>query len=297
MAYSTAAVGASSEPVEHTVDARWLLAYAAVLEETDPRLADTRHPDGIVAHPLFPVCVEWEAMLALRRSAPTGMVGAERARGVHATHDLHVHRPVRPGDQLTTTATIVGVEARSPGTYEVVCLRTVDRSGAPVATTYMGNLFLGVALDGEPPTLLQSAVPPVSPERRKDRHTKPPWGAKTPRSLPANLGHTYTECARIWNPIHTDPAVAEAAGLPGTILHGTAVLAVALSAAWPLFGRPDNIARISAQFRGMVLPPADIDVTLLSDDRGVVGEVCQANGTAIVRNLVVERAAESNGTR
>jgi acyl dehydratase len=295
MAYCTAAVGASCEPVEHIVDARWLLAYAAVLEETDPRLADTRHAGGIVAHPLFPVCVEWEAMLALRRTAPTGLVGAERARGVHATHDLHIHRAIRPGDHLTTTATIVGVESRPPGVYEVVCLQTVDRAGAPVATTYMGNLFLDVALDDEPPTLLQSAVPAVSPERRKDRHTKPPWGAKTARSLPANLGHTYTECGRIWNPIHTDPAVAEAAGLPGPILHGTALLAIAVSAAWPLFGRPDNIARISAQFRGMVVTPADVDVTLLSDDRGVVGEVCQDNGTTLVRDLVVERATEPNG--
>src|SRR5829696_8152514 len=196
MPYSTAAVGASSEPVVHTIDARWLLAYAAVLEEVDPRLTDTRHPGGIVGHPLFPVCVEWEAVLRLRRTAPTGLVGQERARGVHATHDLHIHRAIRPGDRLTTTATIVGVEARAPGTFEVVCLQTVDQARRPVATTYMGSLFLDVPLDGQPATLLRSAVPEVAPERRNSDHTLAPWGAKRVRSLPANLGHTYTECAR-----------------------------------------------------------------------------------------------------
>jgi acyl dehydratase len=289
MPYRTAAVGESAEPIEHAVDARWLLAFAAVLGETDPRLTDTRQPGGIVAHPLFPVCVEWDAMLALRRSASTGLVGPERARGVHATHDLHIHRPVRPGDRLTTTATIVGVEARSPGAYEVVCLATVDHDGRPVATTYMGNIFRDVALDHDPPTRLRSAVPEVDPERRKDAHELTPWEASTSRSLPANLGHTYTECARIWNPIHTDPAVAEAAGLPGIILHGTASLALAVSAAWPLFGRPDNVGRIAAQFRGMVVLPADLDIALLSDDRGVVGDVRLQDGSIIVRDLLIER--------
>ena len=48
--------------------------------------------------------------------------------------------------------------------------------------------------------------------------------------VPAHLAHTYTECAHIWNPIHTDRAVALAAGLPDIILHGTATLALAVSA-------------------------------------------------------------------
>ena len=45
----------------------------------------------------------------------------------------------------------------------------------------------------------------------------------------ATAAHVYTEGARIWNPIHTDAAVAARAGLPGIILHGTATLALAVS--------------------------------------------------------------------
>ena len=48
----------------------------------------------------------------------------------------------------------------------------------------------------------------------------PRWSERV--EVPYHLGHVYTECARIWNPIHTDLAVARAAGLPGPILHGTA---------------------------------------------------------------------------
>src|SRR5262245_63914545 len=51
--------------------------------------------------------------------------------------------------------------------------------------------------------------------------------------VPYHLGHVYTECARIWNPIHTDLAVVRAAGLSGPILHGTATLALPHRASWP----------------------------------------------------------------
>jgi acyl dehydratase len=45
----------------------------------------------------------------------------------------------------------------------------------------------------------------------------------------AEAALVYTECSRIWNPIHTNPAVATRAGLPRPILHGTATLAMAVS--------------------------------------------------------------------
>ena len=78
------------------------------------------------------------------------------------------------------------------------------------------------------------------------------------RSVPIapTLAHVYTECARIWNPIHTDTAVAHAAGLPGPILHGTATLALAVSrvVARDLDGEPGRVREIAARFTGMVPP-------------------------------------------
>ena len=45
--------------VETEIDARWPMAYAAGLGDTDPAYLDTLRPGGIVSHPLFPVCYEW----------------------------------------------------------------------------------------------------------------------------------------------------------------------------------------------------------------------------------------------
>ena len=78
-----AIVGAAVGPITHALDARWLMAYAAALAETDPRYYDTRAAGGPLAHPLFPVCYEWPAAVALRDAT----VPAARRR--FAAH----HRP------------------------------------------------------------------------------------------------------------------------------------------------------------------------------------------------------------
>jgi acyl dehydratase len=80
--------------------------------------------------------------------------------------------------------------------------------------------------------------------------------------VPAYAAHLYTECARIYNPIHTDLSVARSAGLPATILHGTATLALALSAvvARDLGADPARVRGISARLTDMVAPPATLAV-------------------------------------
>tara|TARA_Y100001934_G_scaffold260453_1_gene332709 strand:- start:270 stop:734 length:465 start_codon:yes stop_codon:yes gene_type:complete len=77
--------------------------------------------------------------------------------------------------------------------------------------------------------------------------------------------HTYTESARIWNPIHTDASVAEAAGLPAIILHGTATLALGASATISTVaeGNPERVRRIRGRMASMVLMPSTVTVRVL----------------------------------
>jgi hypothetical protein len=69
MKISPAIVGARVGPRHQEIDARWLMAYAAGLGEAALEYLDTTRPDGPTAHPLFPVCYEWAATLALAVSA------------------------------------------------------------------------------------------------------------------------------------------------------------------------------------------------------------------------------------
>ena len=296
-------VGAKAGPHVHDIDARWLMAYAGALEETAPEYFDTTRPEGVVAHPLFSVCYEWPSAVALRAQLTSEEMAA---RSVHATHDLVIHRPVRAGDRLETTATVTLVEPRTPGAYLVTRFETVDKRGEPVTTTEYGSIYRGISVDPQPgpltrgggnsnePVTLRGKGPKasLSPqgrgpkfEPRRSRRaadeesgearaeTMEGWSERVPIS--AGLAHVYTECARIWNPIHTDRAVALDAGLPDIILHGTATLALAVSQV--LRREPAEAARrvrrIACRFTGMVRLPSAITVQGLGETTGMASRV------------------------
>ncbi len=286
MTLGPAMIGTTTEPIVHDVDSRWLMAYAAGFGSLDACYLDTRRDGGIDAHPLFPVCLEWPAVLALRdRLKAAGLTRHESARSVHYTHDLVIHRAVRPGDRTRTTATVVSIEPHRSGTLAIVRLDTMDDRGEPIATTEMGSLYRGA----EP---RQRSGPGAGSGSGAEPEVEIEPAPRSARRVPiaAEAGHVYTECARIWNPIHTDPRTAERAGLPGIILHGTATLAMAVSdvVRHDAEGRPDRVRRIEARFVGMVPMPSEVEIRIFdraAADGGqhVPFEVRGASGRAVLR--------------
>jgi acyl dehydratase len=289
MAIPTTLAGTSVEPMVHSVDERWTMAYAASLGDTLSAYFDTT-AGPVVAHPLFPVCPEWPVIVSAReQSERAGIPKSEVRTSVHASHDLRIHRLVRPGDRLTTSLVTSGVVGIKPGALSTTRLETVDAEGLPVASTTQTGIYLGVPTEGpdipdpDPLPPVPGAEPTGEPEELQV-------------SLAAGAAHTYTECARIWNPIHTDRAVARAAGLPDIILHGTANLAHGVSAvvAERADGRPELVRRVSCRFAAMVLLPSTITVRLWAANNNDDGtstvpfEVLNQDGRpAVERGLVV----------
>jgi acyl dehydratase len=289
MPLSSSMVGTSGEPLTQEIDARWTMSYSAGLGDTLPCYLDTQRAEGVVTHPLFPVCFEWPVILAARNLPGTELLTADESlRGVHATHDLLLHRIVRAGDRLTTRATIVGIEQRKPGAYQVTRVDTTDASGAPVCTTWYGTLYRGVKVEGAdcPATDIPMLANPVGSST----------SVRAEVSVPVSTmaAHVYTECARIWNPIHTDAAVAARAGLPKIILHGTATLALAVSRIVEIEARnnPELVQRVTGRFGAMVFMPSEIAVRILSREKTRDGdvvsfEVHSAEGGPAIRDGLV----------
>ena len=258
MPLPSSVLGLTGEPIRHRVDLRWLLSYSAGIGDTSSAVFGP----NATAHPMFIVGPEWPAVLSVRR---LGLEPGEDTRGVHASHDLTIHRPVRAGDELTTTATIVGVEEGRAGAATWMRLATVDAVGEPVATTYQRNVLLGVELRGNPASI--DRAPPI-PEPRQ-----PAGGGSSPddvRTIDVTVGpqeaHIYTECSRIWNPIHTEWQAAADNGLAFLLLHGTATLAKSVSAVDDLWGDGRRrIDRIICRFAAPVPMPTTLRVTATSD--------------------------------
>ena len=259
-------VGASTSVHRHDVDARWTMAYSASLGDTGPCYLDTT--GEVVAHPLFTIAPEWAVQCEGRdQLVAGGLTPDEQLRSVHATHDCHLHRLVRPGDRLDTRATLVLAEMRRPGAYLTTRLDTTDAAGAPVATTYQASLYRGVGIEGGDRTHVLPPPTPTAAKKGAGADRAPP-AAEIPVRVPANLAHVYTECARIWNPIHTDVGVARRMGLPDVILQGSATLALAVSriVEYAAGGDPRTVRRLGGMFRGMVLMPSEIRVRVLADE-------------------------------
>lgn len=276
-------VGIESKPIAHQIDARWLMAYAAGIGETDALYLDTLREGGIVPHPLFASAYEWPALAAIiAGTVPEEVI----TRGVHATHDLEIHRLPMVGEQVITKAQAIAMEARKPGAYVVTRILTIDANGEPVTTTDVGTIYLGVELEGPDRRAADYEIPPSQSGRAL-------W--EEPLTIPVEAAHVYTECARIWNPIHTDRAVAKAAGLPDRILHGTATLARVISAVVrrEAGGDPRRVRRLYARFGAMVLMPSTLTIQGLGRGRTVGGEtmvgfqVLTDNGGPAIRDGVV----------
>lgn len=247
------------------VTARRIQAYAASVRDTNPRYFDDLRDGGLVGHPGLAFSFQWNSRARPDRSPPP-----RSAAGVHAWTDLRIERPFLEGDVITSQGEAVSVEQVSSGVLSVDRYRMTDASGALVAELDMGGIALGGTLEGDATPAPNLQLPEVA------LASEPLWVQQI--EVPGDAAQIYTECAQIYNPIHTERRVALDAGLPDIILHGSATQAMAISAIVDhvLGGDPTRVRRFYAQNRAMVLMDSVIEVRCL-------GVSTLADGTCAVR--------------
>jgi acyl dehydratase len=255
-----AAVGAEL-PVRHErVTARRAMAFAAGIGALRSCYF-TEAP--AMAPPSFIVALEWPL---LDGAAYRSAIGADQPlmqRAIHVSQATRFHRPIRVGDGVSTSGRIVAARQTRIGVLLVTRLETRTDDGLPVAESRFASITLGTALDGEPAHL---ETPPEPP---------PPLdaAAETGEAIVTSpaLPHVYTACSGIWNPIHTEPAAAAAAGLPSLILHGTCIWAIAIERLVDscCAGDPSRLRQANAAFQSPIVPG---DVVYLQQQSGAAPE-------------------------
>ncbi len=276
MPIQASAVGHKLAESEVEISARQLLAFAAgVGEDADVHFDDAR-PGGCLAVPAFCVSLEWPVVRASAAGNPFGATAREILRGVHASQDSTFHRPIRAGDRLRIEGQVVSIRETRAGALVLNKIVTKDASSdEPVVTSWYASIFRGVAVEGDIEPL---EAPPGLPLQPIDAPSGPleegPGAARgaghdahdTRVSIPIarEAAHVYTECADIWNPIHTERRVALAAGLPDIILHGTATWALAAReiVRHRCKGDPLGLLRLYARFAAMVIPGSEIEIEI-----------------------------------
>lgn len=290
MPFPASIVGLDLSPITRTMTTRAILAYAAGLGASEAVFLDDAAASAVRALPFQCVALEWPVLLTSRTQMAGRMADAEAIRGVHAIQDSHFHRPIRMGDKLETSGTLVLARAIKSGVFTTHRLTTRDQtSGEIVTTSWSSSIYRGVELDGADASVDEPPPPPVAlADSLGDQAVR--------RTIPIarEAPHIYCECADIWNPIHTERAVALAAGLPDIILHGTATWALAGLEILRAHAGSDvaRLKRFSGRFVGMVIPGDRIEIRHTPDPakpdvirfevRNERGEVAIDQGFAVI---------------
>jgi len=275
----TAAAGSELDIHNVAMTTRMALAYAAGISDTSTQVFDDDREGGIMAPPQFCVRLEWPVVDGEISRGVVGMTAEEKVRGVHAIQDSIFHQPIRPGMNLRTMGTIAAIRRTRAGSLTVTKLSTIDvDTGEAVVTSWSSGIARNVDVVGEDTTL---ESPPLVPEGSGEVMEE------IEIFIPREMPHSYTECADIWNPIHTEREVAIGSGLPDIILHGTATWALAGREVMRVCcnGSPAGLKRLYGRFTAMIIPGNTIKVELHKPLDNVVGfTVYNEEGAAAVSN-------------
>ncbi|EWC63929.1 MaoC domain protein dehydratase [Actinokineospora spheciospongiae] len=272
--FTTAALGEWTEPETFEVTAERIAAYAEATNDPIPA-----HRAGEVAPPVFGIVPVFRALgPAAFAVAPLELVPFL----VHGEHDFTFHRPIRPGDVLTSRARPIGVVSRERGTAVVVHTETRAADGEPVNEQWMTSYFRGVdggVTEGEraPGHAFDESLRAAEPTATVAAH------------LDDDQTHRYSPAAGDPMPIHLDPEMARSVGLPGIIVHGMCTMAMTSWAALTAFADGDTarLRRLAVRFAKPVLPGQDISTAFHATGTGHIFETTVGDTVVIKDGLAV----------
>jgi len=232
----------------HPVRAEDFRAYAAATDDPEGAYAE-------VAPPMFHVRPFIAMMLAM---AGDDELDIDMLRLVHGEHAVRFHRLLRDGDALEVGGTLTSVATKPSGRIFTFGLQgTVDGE---------------VAISGSTSYFVRAAQPPPKkgPKKPPPELPEPTWSVAQPVSDDQAL--RYAAASGDDNPIHTDPATAEAAGLPGCILHGLCTMAFAQRdlIAHYAQGAPQRLQELAVRFARPVFPGDTLRLEVWEGDAGAV---------------------------
>lgn len=255
-----------ADPETFEVTRERIAEYAAATN--DPIEA---HRSGDIAPPVFAIVPAFDALMGpVIDVVPIEIFG----RIVHGEQDFHFHRPIRPGDKLTSRARVIGYDTVDSGARVSIHLESRAQDGELVNEQYLIGFFRGVNAG--------VAVGEQVPNHKFDTALRDGAPlAKVVQHVDADQTFRYAPASGDPMPIHLEEEVARDAGLPGIIAHGLCTMAFTSWALLTEVGGSDvnRLKRFAVRFSKMVLPGDDLE-TRIWQTGGSAGETTYAFETA-----------------
>ena len=260
------------------------LAYAAATGDSSPAYAPDA-PGGPICPPMFHVRMMHGLIFQI---ATDPELGLDLLRLVHGEHDATFHRPIRPWDLVHTRGELLSVEEKPSGLVVTSALSAfVDGQLAVAARTVY---FIRGAKKPEPvrpesPHALAAVAGPPTPE--------PPAPELTvDLHIGSDQSLRYAVASLDDNPIHTDPATAQAAGLPAVILQGLCTMAMSAAALTRALVDNDalQVRRVAVRFARPVLNGEQLTVQAWKSATGCTFTTVNAAGKPVLSQAIIEIA-------
>lgn len=221
------------------------------------RIGNPRHEQGPDQVPplIYPVVIGLPMTVAIASDPELGVDNPLMI--VHGEQEMIFHRPIEPGETLTFTPTLESVEDKGKGATYVTKVTATDADGE-VVDEQLATIF--VRGGGSGAERAKGETPPPPP--REEEVTV--FTQHVDEEMPAE----YAEASGDRNPIHLDPNVAAAVGLPGVINHGLGTLSMVSGGLVDAVadGDPTRVGRIKARFTDMVIPGTDLKTTVWASE-------------------------------
>jgi acyl dehydratase len=252
-AFDASRLGSWTDEERFAVTRDRIVEYAKATNDPIPA-----HLDGDIAPPVFGVVPVFTSLMApLLTVIPAHLL----PRVVHGEQDFRFYRPIVPGDNLVSRATMIGYQGLPKGTRSAVLIECRNSGGELVGEQYVTSFFRGFDA-GE-------KVGALGPGHKlPDGLRETPALATVHQRIDDDQTFRYGPAAGDPMLIHLDEDVAKGAGLPGIIAHGLCTMAFASWAILTEVGAADTarLRRLAVRFAKMVLPGDELTTRIWRTD-------------------------------
>jgi acyl dehydratase len=270
-------LGVWTEDREMAVDAEAIAAYARATNDASDAA------DGKVAPSVFAIVPVWEAL----QEAAVAMAPDEESRKavVHGDQDIFIKAPIEAGMTVRARAAAVGVHPKKSGTTVVLKTETRDQDDTLLNEQYVTEFYRGISgEDGGGETAPDHALPEQASEKAPEREIT--------YEIDQDQTFRYKEASGDDHAIHVDEQAAKAAGLPGIIVHGLCMMAMAGRAV--LESResddPAAIRRLAVRFSRPMAPGDELTTRIRTlEGGGSVGfDAVDGAGEVVLKDGLAE---------
>jgi acyl dehydratase len=257
-------------PFPACIDADLVRRYAAATADANPC-----YLDGGMVPPAAIVSQIFDAQLAGIDALVAADVFARARSGVHGQHDMVLHRPVVPGEPLSTFVEAVG--ARPAGDNLRVILRhaTLDARRRLVAEQWWTTVLLGTTCDPAGADAPGHAFPETAPSAPT---------ALVSLYVDEGMPRRYAEVSGDYSPHHFDADAARRSGASAVFLHGLCTMGLCARAVVDTLaaGDPRLVCRLALRFASPTYPGHDLAVRLYELGPGAFAFEADCAGAKVI---------------